>query len=225
MSAVTLARSLLVGALLPMCLVALSFGGSVTFVSSNQMKIKEVRSILADTQSSPFPFKLHCENFELIEPQSTPVDISRTKCKQAVQLCRGPVIVEDTSLHFNGLNGMPGPYIKAFYESLGNEGLAGLLDFQDDRSAYAQCVVSFSLGVGHEIKTFVGTAEGTILRSAAVAANKTAASQGFGWDPIFIPNGFDVPFGQMDMDVKNKLSHRFKAFRQLKQYINSNTPS
>ena len=59
--------------------------------------------------------------------------------------------------------GLPGPYIKWFIESLGSEGLPKLLNTFEDKSAYAQCVVSFSLGVGHEVVTFVGNCDGDIV--------------------------------------------------------------
>lgn len=188
----------------------------ITFISSNEMKIKEVKALLGD--KTTFPYQLECKNFELLEPQATPVEISRAKCAQAAQFVDGPVIVEDTSLHFNGMNGMPGPFVKFFYESMGNVGLAKMLDSFEDRSAYAQCVVSFTYGVGQEIKTFVGVAEGTIIKNPTEGMSK-----GFGWDPIFIPSGFDRPFGQMELEQKNQLSHRFKAFRELKGFLNSRT--
>lgn len=189
---------------------------SITFISSNKNKIAEVRALLKD-----LPCELYVESLELWEPQATPVEISRAKCAQAVKLVSGPVIVEDTSLCFNALNGMPGQYIKHFYESLGSEGLARLLDGFSDRSAYAQCVLSYSEGMGAEPKTFIGVAEGSILRPEEVASR--ADSNGFGWDPIFVPNGFSKPFGQLSFEVKNLNSARFKAFRQLKQYLNSHS--
>ena len=187
----------------------------ITFISSNEMKIKEVKAILGD-QSTSFPYALECQSFELAEPQATPVEISRSKCEEAAKLVGGPVIVDDTSLHFNALGGMPGPYIKHFYLAMGNSALSKMLDSFADRSAYAQCVVSFSAGPGEEVRTFCGIAEGTIIDSA-----KFSDSGGFGWDPLFIPSGFDVPFGQMPMEQKNRLSHRFKALRELKAFINS----
>ena len=199
----------------------------LTFISSNKLKIAEVRSILEDDRDGRrFPFQLICQDAELLEPQATPIEISRAKCIQAVHLSRqdgegsiGPVVVEDTSLHFNALNGMPGPYIKSFYESLGNEGLSKLLEGFDDRTAYAQCVVSMSFGVGSEILTFVGISEGEIATPIELSGAK--GLKGFGWDPLFIPNGGGGrSFGEMDMQQKNKLSHRFKAFRELKAYIN-----
>jgi inosine triphosphate pyrophosphatase len=121
--------------------------------------------------------QVHCEAFDLEEPQANAIEISIAKCKQAVLRCNGPVIVEDTSLCFNALGGLPGPYIKWFFESLGSRGLAKLLDGFDDKSAYAQCVLSFTLGKDCDIKTFVGSTDGVIV-------NPTGP-QGFGWDPVF----------------------------------------
>lgn len=186
---------------------------SITFVSSNKRKIAEVQMILG----KEFPWSLKCVNVDLLEPQATPVEVSRAKCKQAVKLCNGPVIVEDTSLCFNALNGLPGPYIKWFYEAVGNEGLAKMIESFDDKSGYAQCVLSFCLGPGHEVLTFVGTCEGSIV--------PPSGPQGFGWDPIFKPLGHDRTFAQMHVEEKNKISHRFKAFRELKSYLNSRTGS
>ena len=77
----------------------------LTFVSSNQNKIKEVNMILG----GKYPWELRSHNFDLTEPQATPIEVSRAKCAQAALLCNSPVIVEDTSLCFNALNGLPGP--------------------------------------------------------------------------------------------------------------------
>jgi inosine triphosphate pyrophosphatase len=145
----------------------------VTFVSSNSFKIREVEMILGNN----FPWKLNSYSVELTEPQATAIEVSISKCKQAANLCNGPVIVEDTSLCFNALNGLPGPYIKWFYESIGNVGLTKLLDGHDDKSGYAQCVLSFSLGPEQAIKTFVGSTDGIIVYPCGPA--------GFGWDQIF----------------------------------------
>lgn len=199
----------------------------LTFVSSNARKIMEVKLILGFN----FPWEIRTHSVDLEEPQATPIEVSRSKCRQAIELCDGPVIVEDTSLCFNALNGMPGPYIKWFYEAIGNEGLVKLLDGFEDKSgqyffylkcdsflivlfvAYAQCVLSFCLGRGHEVKTFVGSTEGTIV--------PVDGPQGFGWDPIFRPDGSAVTFAAMSSEKKNKISHRYRALRQLKVYINS----
>lgn len=102
----------------------------ITFVSSNEYKVQEVKLILGED----FPFELQTKSVDLFEPQAPPVEVSRWKCFQAAKLCNGPVIVEDTSLCFNALNGLPGPYIKWFYEAIGNEGLVKLLDGHEDKT-------------------------------------------------------------------------------------------
>ncbi len=195
----------------------------LTFISSNPLKISEVKSILQDdSDGCKFPFELNTMSAELLEPQATPIEISRAKCIQALRLVEGggPVVVEDTSLHFNALQGMPGPYIKSFYEAMGNEGLAKILTGFSDKSAYAQCVVSFSYGIGGEIHTFCGISEGTIVSAEELANGK--GLNGFGWDPLFIPDkGGGLTFGELDFEAKNRLSHRFKAFKQLKSFINA----
>ncbi len=75
----------------------------------------------------------------------------------------GPVLVEDTSLCFNALGGLPGVYIKWFLDKTGHEGLNNLLAAYPDKSAYAQCIFSFSLGPGHEPTVYVGQTHGTIV--------------------------------------------------------------
>ena len=206
----------------------------ITFVSSNRLKIEEVKSILG----SEFPFQLRFEGLDLEEPQATPIEISQAKCKNACELVNGPVVVEDTSLCFNALNGLPGQYIKWFYEALGNEGLEKLLAGFEDRSAYAECVLSFSLGKGFPVKSFVGIAEGKafffsrfILHHLTFPINFTGSivpptkKEGFGWDPIFKPLGKDITFAEMDKTEKNLMSHRYKAFRQFKAYVNDRMDS
>ena len=108
----------------------------VTFVSSNKYKINEVKMILGNE----YPWELRINSVDLFEPQAPPVEVSRWKCRQAAKICNSPVIVEDTSLCFNALNGLPGPYIKWFYESIGNDGLAKLLDGHEDKSG--ECYLS-----------------------------------------------------------------------------------
>jgi inosine triphosphate pyrophosphatase len=186
---------------------------SITFVTSNKLKIEEVKAILGED----FPWTLKFDGLDIEEPQATPIEISQAKCRIAAELVGGPVIVEDTSLCFNALNGLPGQYIKWFYEAVGNEGLAKMLSGFDDKSAYAECVLSFTLGKGEQVRSFVGIAEGSIVPPSTDA--------GFGWDPIFIPAGKDVTFAEMGKDEKNGMSHRYKAFRQFKAYVNSRMDS
>jgi inosine triphosphate pyrophosphatase len=101
---------------------------------------------------------------------------------------------------------------------MGNEGLAKLLEGFEDRTAYAQCVVSFSHGINSEIHTFCGVSEGIITTPQELEERR---KNGFGWDDLFIPDkGSGRTFGELSLAEKNRLSHRYKAFRQLKSFIN-----
>ena len=117
---------------------------AITLVTSNPNKLKEVVRIVGDA----FPLTTH--SVDLPELQGDPREISAEKCRLAANAIDGPVIVEDTSLCFNALGGMPGPYIKWFLDSCGHDGLNRMLAGFDDKTAYAQCIFSLSWGKGQE---------------------------------------------------------------------------
>jgi inosine triphosphate pyrophosphatase len=131
----------------------------ITFVTGNKKKLEEVVAILGDS----LPFQLTSAKVDLPELQGEPEEVSREKCKLAAAQVGGPVLVEDTSLCFNALGGLPGVYIKWFLEKIGHEGLNNLLAAYPDKSGYAQCIFSFSLGPGAEPITFVGRTPGQIV--------------------------------------------------------------
>ena len=110
-------------------------------------------------------------------------------------MINGPAMIEDVSLCFNALGGMPGPYIKDFLNAAGREGLYKMLHGFEDKSAYAQCIFGFCEGPDAAPVTFVGRCPGKIV--APTGENN------FGWDPIFMPDGFDKTFAELDVDTKN----------------------
>ena len=132
---------------------------SITFITGNKKKLEEVVAIIGDS----LPFKLVSQKLDLPELQGEPVEVSIEKCKLASMQVDGPVMVEDTSLCFNALNGLPGVYIKWFLEKTGHEGLNNIIAAYPDKSAYAQCIFSFSPGRGKEPIAFVGRTDGTIV--------------------------------------------------------------
>ena len=128
--------------------------------------------------------------------------------------CNTGVIIEDVSLSFNALKGLPGPYIKDFLQNLGREGLWQLLKGFEDKTAYAQCTYAICRGKGHEPILFTGKCHGTIV--------PPRGENMFGWDPIFQPDGFKGTFAEIDPDVKNYISHRGKALALVKKYLEDN---
>jgi inosine triphosphate pyrophosphatase len=185
-----------------------------TFVTGNKGKLAEVKEILKDVDT----ITLINQKIDLPELQGDPIYVSREKCLLAVkEVESGAVITEDTSLCFNALNGMPGPYIKWFLESNGHDGLNKMLDGFDDKTAYAQTCVAYCAGDGdEEVHVFDGRTNGKIVPPRGPLE--------FGWDPIFECSEGDersngVTYAEMDKTVKNGISHRAKAFEQLKAFL------
>lgn len=194
--------------------------GILTFVTGNANKLIEVQSILS--QSIP-GLELQSAALDLPELQaSDPIEISRNKALIAVKQLNRPVLVEDTSLCFTALNGLPGPYIKWFLEKCGHIGLNNLLAAYTDKSAYAQCIFAYCESVDSEPIIFDGRCPGRIVLPRG--PNK------FGWDPIFQPdqqqqqsntNSTTEPqtFAEMNKEWKNEISHRAAALKLLKEYF------
>jgi inosine triphosphate pyrophosphatase len=183
---------------------------AVTFVTGNAKKLEEVVAILG----SSFPFPLTNVKLDLPELQGEPEAVSSEKCKLAAEKLGGPVLVEDTSLCFNALGGLPGVYIKWFLDKTGHEGLNNLLAAYADKSAYAQCIFSFSPGPGAEPLVFAGRTEGSIVPARG--------SLDFGWDPIFQPAGFSQTYAELDKATKNSISHRGRSLALLQQHFVAN---
>merc|ERR1712100_171911 len=159
-------------------------GKTLTFVTGNANKLKEFVKVMGD-------INVVSHAVDLPELQGEPDDISREKCKLAAEAIQGPVCVEDTSLCFNALNGLPG---------------------SEDKSAYALCTFSYTEGPGQEIFVFRGETPGTIVP-------RRGPEKSFGWDPIFQPDGFDKTYAEIDMETKNSISHRGKALEKLRAFF------
>jgi len=101
---------------------------------------------------------------------------------------------------------------KWFLDKTGHEGLNNLLAAYADKSAYALCTLAFVHSTDKAtVRTFEGKTPGTIVPARG--------PKNFGWDPIFQPDGFDKTYAELDKDVKNTISHRFRAFDQLKNFL------
>lgn len=147
------------------------------------------------------PYDLVSRAIDLPELQGEPEEVAVEKCRMAAREVQGPVMVEDTSLCFNALQGLPGVYIKWFLQKLGHEGLNNMLAAYEDKSAYAQCIFALSMGPEDEPQVFVGRTPGRIVPARGPLD--------FGWDPVFLPDGFDTTYAEMPKDMKNGISHRY----------------
>lgn len=188
----------------------------ITFVTGNFKKLIELREILGigvETQDKPLPFELNHEKVDLPELQGDAVEIAVQKCKLAAAKIGGAVITEDTSLCFNALGGLPGPYIKWFHDKCGHDGLNQMLSGFEDRSGYAQTVVCFCTGPNQEPAVFNGRTNGKIVPSRG--------PDNFGWDPIFEPvdGNTSKTYAEMTSTEKNAISHRSRALTQLREFL------
>lgn len=188
----------------------------VTFVTGNERKLREVRQILNAT--GDLGVELVSQALDLPELQGSTQYIARAKCAEAARRIKGPVLVEDTCLCFNALNGLPGPYIKWFLESVGHEGLNRMLVGFDDKTAYAQCTFALSMGRPEDtedsVLLFEGKTDGTIVPARCKPGDKP-----FGWDPSFQPAGSSQTYAEMSKEDKNAISHRFKALEKLRNHL------
>jgi XTP/dITP diphosphohydrolase len=126
-------------------------------------------------------------------------------------MAKPPYIVEDSGLFIRALNWFPGTLSSQVFRKIGNRGILKLMEGVEDRYAVFRSAIALGLGE-NVIKVFEGVAEGEVALEAR-------GSGGFGYDPIFIPSGHRKTFAEMDVDEKNKVSHRGMAVRRLIEYL------
>lgn len=177
----------------------------------NPDKLREIQRLLPGIEIVAY-------DLEIPEIQSLdPVEVALAKAKEAYQKSgRQAGIIEDVSLAISCLNGLPGPFIDSFMKTLGNEGILRILKGEENRRAKATIVVVFIDEKG-EPHVFEGETEGII--------SEEILGEGFGWDPIFIPDGSQLTFAQMGPSEKDKFSMRAKALAKLREYLEGGTKS
>ena len=178
----------------------------ISFVTGNVGKLREVESLLQGRVS------FEAVKLDLVEIQGPDcATICIEKAKEAFRLLKRPVLIEDSGLSFDALQGLPGPYIKWFYDKIGNDGLYKMLQGFPSKSAWASCTFTLCLGDG-EMYSFEGRIQGTIV--------EPAGEGGFGWDPLFKPlNGGGKTYAEMSAEEKNLISHRSVALSKLVEFL------
>lgn len=176
---------------------------SLYFITGNKGKLAEVQSILGNV-----------EGLDIDLPEIQELDahkIIQAKLEEAQKHQKGEFIVEDTSLYFESLNGLPGPLIKWFMKTVGNDGLYKMAESFGNFNAEAKTIIGYS-DSQNNIQFFEGNIKGTIV---------SPRGEGFGWDPIFQPDGYSKTFGELSAEEKNSFSMRKIALEKLKEKITS----
>ncbi len=176
----------------------------ITFITGNQSKADYLAKYLG------FPVQHH--KLDLVEIQSLDLrDIVEHKVKQAYDVIKSPVLVEDVSLEFEALGRLPGTFIKFFIEEVPFEVICSLVDGKS-RKATARCV--FGYYDGKQLELFEGSLAGEI-------ANTPSGDNGFGWDKIFIPEGYTMTRASLNEEDDRKTYLAIKPFAQLKAFLES----
>lgn len=175
----------------------------ITFITGNAAKAEQLGRHLE--------IPVNHQKIDLAEIQSLDLlEIVGHKAKEAFKHIGSPVLIEDTSLIFHALGRLPGPLIKWFLTELDNEGLCRILDGYEDRTATAE--VLLGLYDGKDLMTFHGSTEGSIAKSPK-------GERGFGWDPVFIPAGWDRTWGEMTPEEQKETSMRRIALKKLEAQL------
>lgn len=190
---------------------------TLIIASHNKGKVAEIADLLA-------PFGLDVVSagaLNLPEPEETGLTYianAELKALAAAKEANMPALADDSGLSVNALGGAPGIYSarwagpdKDFNHAMRRVADALLLSGTTDRSAQFVCALTLAWPDGHKL-SFEGRVNGTIAWPAR-------GENGFGYDPIFVPTGYDITFGEMDPDKKHAMSHRAVAFAQLVEHL------
>ena len=182
---------------------------TVYFATGNMHKIREAQQEFERVNYEVVQFKV-----TRVEPQvADPVEIAIFSLKYLISTnkVQKPIFVEDAGLFIESLNGFPGAFSAYVLQTLGNSGILKLMEGIGDRRAHFLSTVAYGSPRTKPV-TFTGRVDGII-------ATESRGKGGFGFDPIFQPQGESRTFAEMVPEEKNKYSHRAIAFRKLAQWL------
>lgn len=177
----------------------------ITFVTGSKGKGREAEKILN--------IPLEVKSLDLDEIQELDLEkIALHKVNQAYNLVKSPVIIDDVSVEIDAWKGFPGPLIKWILKTENDTAklLLKMLEGEKNRKAKVRLAIGFH--DGKKARIFYGEVRGRI-------AEEIRGENGFGWDPVFIPDGQEKTYAQMSRDEKNEISHRRKALDKLSDFL------
>ena len=189
----------------------------LVIASNNQGKIREITPMIENIRL--LSLKDVGFNKDIPEPYQTFEDNARTKAETIYTYCGKNVFADDSGICVNALGGAPGVYSARYAGEPGDDerNLQKLLEElggKDDRSAYYKAVIC--LIWNGQTHFFEGICSGRII-------DRKRGNGGFGYDPIFMPDGYDMTFAELTLDVKNAISHRGESVRQMAAFLKEQT--
>ena len=185
----------------------------IVVATQNEHKVDEYRELLKD-QGVELRSLRDYPNFPDVEENGrTFAENAGLKALAACKYCDVPAFADDSGLEVEALDGRPGIYSARYAPTSGEriEKLLGELKGCENRRARFVCVIAIAIN-GEVIETFEGEVKGTIV-------DAPRGNNGFGYDPIFQPDGYDKTFAEMTDEEKNKISHRADAVRKALEFI------
>jgi len=186
-------------------------GGRLVIASHNKNKVYEIADLLAPHSTDV----VSAGELNLPEPEETGSTFAENAVLKAEASATGaslPALADDSGLIVHGLDGQPGIYSARWATPDGDFGLAiqkvhNMLEGIDDNTAHFMCALALCWPDGHH-EVFEGRIDGTIIWPPR-------GDIGFGYDPIFLPEGRTITFGEIPLEKKHAVSHRARAFAKL----------
>jgi XTP/dITP diphosphohydrolase len=188
---------------------------TLCFASNNQHKLEEIRALVGNSINLISLAEAGCYD-ELPETHDTLSGNSLEKAEYVFQHFSIPCFADDTGLEVDALLGAPGVY-SARYAGLQKNSddnirlLLKNLEGLPNRKAQFRTTIAL-VGLEKEPVFFEGVVRGEII-------SQKKGTQGFGYDPVFVPDGYPRTFAEMDLEEKNLLSHRAMAVKKLTEYL------
>ena len=189
----------------------------IVFATNNKHKLEEIKDILGKDFEIVSLDEIGCHE-DIPETGLILEENARQKSSYIVEHYNHDCFADDTGLEVDSLNGEPGVHSARYAEGTDHDSEANMrkllskMSNVKDRTARFRTVISLIInGVEHQ---FEGRVEGRI-------ATEKHGTEGFGYDPIFIPEGYDKSFAELGEEVKNQISHRARAVKKLAEYLSS----
>ena len=198
----------------------------IVFATNNKHKLEEIRSILGESIEVLSLKDIGCD-VDIPETGTTLEENALQKAQYIYDNYHLSVFADDTGLEVDALNGAPGVYSARYAGGEGHDSEANMtkllheLGENNNRHARFRTVIALiekkdvcpcGCTSIKEIHRFEGIVEGEIIR-------ERRGGEGFGYDPIFQPEGYDKTFAELGMDIKNHISHRARAVAKLAEYL------
>ena len=185
----------------------------IVAATANAHKVDEYRKLL-EGQNVELKSLLDYPGFPGVEENGRSfIENAGIKALAACKYCDVPAFADDSGLEVEALDGRPGIY-SARYAPTDKERIARLLDEmkgQTNRRARFVCAIAIAIN-GEVIESFEGEIKGTNV-------DAPRGESGFGYDPVFQPDGYDQTFGEMAPELKNRISHRANAFKLAMEFV------